>query len=281
MKRLVFLIPIALVIGALGMTVPAAGHDADHLAEIELRDHLIANQENLLNVYRCALGADLELVPGGCSESPAGISQPPAAGHCEDCHAEIELRDHLIANQENLLNVYRCMLGADIELAPDACGEPLDSISQWDYGVYAARGLDPAIPIRWGYDLRAHTSSMSQFPDLRLICDTIRYPTRGIIVELHWIFAQFVSNTRVTAPVAYTVAGMTHAEEWSGYYDTNVPITLLLPKEPQYTAFLARLAEGGDGPLRIEVQRLNGKTESAEFDIRGFAGVVSTLHTHC
>ncbi|MCY3635176.1 MAG: hypothetical protein OXH23_06190 [bacterium] len=281
MKRVAFLIPIALLIGALGLAVPAAGHDGDHLAEIGLRDQLIVNQENLLNVYRCALEVDLELVPGGCSEPSGGISQPPAAVHCEDCHAEIELRDRLIADQEKLLNVYRCMLGADIELVPDACGEPLDLIGQWDYGVYAARGTNPGIPVVWGYDLRAHTSTMSQFPDLRLICDTVRYPNRGIIVEVHWQFAQFVSNARLTAPVAYTVAGETHAEEWSGAFRTIPPITLLLPKQPQYMAFLTRVAEAGGESLRLEVEDLDGQTESAEFDLRGFAGVVSTLHTHC
>ena len=113
------------------------------------------------------------------------------------------------------------------------------------------------------------------------MCNTLTYATRGIIVEVHWSFAQLVSNTRLTAPVASTVGGETYSEEWSGAFRTTPSFTWLRPKQPQYTAFLARVAEGGDGPLRIEVQGLDGQPESAEFDIRGFAGVVSTLHTHC
>ena len=282
MKRLVFLITIALVVGALGLATPAASHDADHQAEIELRDRLIGSQEQLLNVYRCALEVDLELVPGGCSEPPRQLD--PAvftAGPNVDFHAEIELRDRLIGQQEKLLNVYRCMLGADLELVPGACSEPPARVGQWAEALYAAQGTDPPIPIVWGYQTRAQKATTQQRPILRLVCDTVRYPTRGIIVEIHWYFTQFVSNTRLTVPFTYTVAGETHTEEWPGDYNFESSVTLLLPFQAQYTAFVSRLAGLDGGELRIELDDINGRPASAEFDLHGVDDALLVLNSHC
>ncbi len=279
---MVFLITIALIVGALGLAAPAAAHDADHHAEIELRDRLIGSQEQLLNVYRCALEVDLELVPGGCSEPPRDLD-PAAfvASQNVDYHAEIELRDRLIGEQEKLLNVYRCMLGADLELVPGACSEPPDRVGQWAEALYAAQGTDPPIPIVWGYQTRAQKATTHQRPILRLVCDTVRYPTRGIIVEIHWYFTRFVSNTRLTVPFTYTVAGETHTEEWPGDYHLEASVSLLLPNQAQYTAFVSRLAGLDGGKLRIELDDINGRPASAEFDLQGVDDALLVLNSHC
>ena len=45
---------------------PAPFGGTPTLAEVELRDQLIASQEALLNVYRCKFDIDTQMVPGGC-----------------------------------------------------------------------------------------------------------------------------------------------------------------------------------------------------------------------
>ena len=73
-------------------------------------------------MYRCLFAVDTEVVPGGCSEGKP--TQPPAAAQpFEGVPAEEELsrRDVLVANQEALLNVYRCLFDIDTEIVPGGC----------------------------------------------------------------------------------------------------------------------------------------------------------------
>ncbi len=88
--------------------------------DIQVRDQLIANQENLLNTYRCLFGVDVHAVPGGCDDPVtvvAGAAPPnPTQG-------DLDVRDGLIQNQEALLNVYRCRFNIDTELVPGGCSE--------------------------------------------------------------------------------------------------------------------------------------------------------------
>lgn len=46
------------------------------LADIQLRDKLIADQESLLNVYRCIYSVDTHIVPGGCSNGNPPKAKP-------------------------------------------------------------------------------------------------------------------------------------------------------------------------------------------------------------
>ena len=39
-----------------------------------MRDHLIANRENLLNTRRCLFKADSEVIPGGCAPPEVIVS---------------------------------------------------------------------------------------------------------------------------------------------------------------------------------------------------------------
>ncbi len=87
-------------------------------SDVEVRDQLIANQENLLNTYRCLFGVDTNVVPGGCP-NPDVISPGPAPAN--PTQNDIDVRDGLIQNQEVLLNVYRCQFDVDTQLVPGGC----------------------------------------------------------------------------------------------------------------------------------------------------------------
>lgn len=118
---------LSMVIGVLalaaGAAVPArasaqpAPGDAA-VEDVVLRDRLIADQENLLNAYRCRFGADTQAVPGGCSDPhtvvPGAAPQNPTPG-------DLAIRDALIRSQEELLNAYRCQHNIDTQLVPTGC----------------------------------------------------------------------------------------------------------------------------------------------------------------
>ena len=88
-----------------------------------MRDHLIADQENLLNAYRCLFNVDVDLVPGQCPNPDIVTPGPPPANPTRD---DIAARDRLIAEQEALLNVYRCKYNVDTELVPGGCLPPAE-----------------------------------------------------------------------------------------------------------------------------------------------------------
>ena len=106
-----------LVLG-LGAALPHAS--AQSVSDLEMRDQLIANQENLLNTYRCLFGVDTGVVPGGCP-NPDQVSPGPAPAN--PTQNDIDVRDGLIQNQEALLNVYRCRFDVDTQLVPGGCSQ--------------------------------------------------------------------------------------------------------------------------------------------------------------
>ena len=91
-------------------------------ADIAARDELIADQESLLNTYRCLYGVDAHAVPGGCDGTvPSQGRTQPGTFEGAPTAADISVRDQLIANQEELLNAYRCQFNVDIQLVPGGC----------------------------------------------------------------------------------------------------------------------------------------------------------------
>ncbi|MXZ85819.1 MAG: hypothetical protein F4Z02_09220 [Acidimicrobiia bacterium] len=65
---------------------------------------------------------DTHAVPGGCqndqpAQPPQTSDRPPPEPTADD----IAMRDALIAEQENLLNVYRCMFQIDTHAVPGGC----------------------------------------------------------------------------------------------------------------------------------------------------------------
>ncbi|WP_420431844.1 hypothetical protein [Candidatus Poriferisocius sp.] len=104
---------IALIAVLLGPVVSAQTQ-----SDFEVRDQLIADQENLLNTYRCLFGVETDVVPSGCP-TPDVIEPGPAPAN--PTQNDIDVRDRLIQNQEALLNVYRCQFDVDTQLVPGGC----------------------------------------------------------------------------------------------------------------------------------------------------------------
>ena len=116
-RALVAVAALVSVLFAPSALVPTAS--AQSVADVEVRDQLIAKQENLLNTYRCLFGVDTDVVPGGCPD-PDQVSPGPAPAN--PTQQDIEVRDGLIQSQEALLNVYRCQFDVDTQLVPGGCG---------------------------------------------------------------------------------------------------------------------------------------------------------------
>ena len=125
------------VLAAGGAGAQPAPHGGPSLEDVELRDSLIARQESLLNVYRCLYGVDVAAVPGGCAGAePARGPTQPGAFSGTPTQGDITARDALIADQEALLNAYRCRFNTDTQLVPGGCNaqsEPTDTD-----GIYTA-----------------------------------------------------------------------------------------------------------------------------------------------
>ena len=91
-------------------------------AAVELRDGLIAEQEALLNVYRCLFDIDTELVPSGCADT----AQTPEPG--QDSVVSLSMNGpigghfYCVANSEDII-------GCSIDgVQVDTPGEPLTDL---------------------------------------------------------------------------------------------------------------------------------------------------------
>ena len=117
---------VGLLVSLLGVDGASAQPQSEAqptLQDIQQRDQLIANQENLLNTYRCMFGVDVDAVPGQCP-NPTAVS--PGAAPESPTRQDLAVRDQLIANQEALLNVYRCQFDIDTQLVPGGCASRPD-----------------------------------------------------------------------------------------------------------------------------------------------------------
>ena len=97
------------------LTLTASAQTQD---DVRARDSLIANQENLLNTYRCLFNVDTAVVPGGCANRQTIV---PGVAPQNPTTNDIAVRDGLIQQQEALLNVYRCAYSIDVQLVPGGC----------------------------------------------------------------------------------------------------------------------------------------------------------------
>ncbi len=134
---------IATIVFAAGLfTAPVSGHEGHTpnptVADIEKRDELIAAQEALLNVYRCMFNVDTQIVPGGCRNG-APVRAAVEAGEFEGTATteEVSIRDHLIGDQEALLNVYRCKFNVDTQIVPGGCVDGAPAVPAYNPPVGA------------------------------------------------------------------------------------------------------------------------------------------------
>lgn len=118
-KMAVFLVAVVLATTVLA-SGPATAQQAIGQHDIGVRDQLIADQENLLNTYRCMFGVDMHAVPGGCENPDTVVA---GAAPQNPAQSDLDVRDGLIQNQEALLNVYRCQYNVDTQLVPGGCTE--------------------------------------------------------------------------------------------------------------------------------------------------------------
>ncbi|MCQ3809329.1 MAG: hypothetical protein KTV68_02100 [Acidimicrobiia bacterium] len=126
--------------------VGASGAAAQSVADVEVRDRLVADQEALLNVYRCMFDVDVGVVPGGCADGvPVLPAEGPAPFSGSPTAQDITVRDQLIANQEALLNVYRCQFNIDTELVPGGCQDNSVTPTE-EYTTVIANTLEPLLP---------------------------------------------------------------------------------------------------------------------------------------
>ena len=137
---------------------------AQTVGDITARDRLIADQENLLNVYRCRFGVDTQVVPGGCS---GGVPIEPPASHSvfsgTPTGQSLRVRDDLIAAQEKLLNTYRCRFNIDTHVVPGEC-KPEPQI-QSDQRQEAPPDWTIWHPADWTNDLGEHYRSAAVLAD--------------------------------------------------------------------------------------------------------------------
>lgn len=116
-KWAVCVVAVIAVVGAVAV-VPAGLSAQPAPDDISVRDQLIADQENLLNAYRCLFGVDTDAVAGGCDNPDTVSPGPPPQSPTQ---ADLDIRDELIQSQETLLNVYRCQYNTDTQLVPGGC----------------------------------------------------------------------------------------------------------------------------------------------------------------
>lgn len=113
-----FLLVVAAVAALSSAVAAGPGAAAQTVADIETRDRLIADQENLLNTYRCLFDVDTGVVPGGCPDPDEVL---PGAAPQNPSRQDIDVRDQLVQSQEALLNVYRCRFDVDTQIVPGGC----------------------------------------------------------------------------------------------------------------------------------------------------------------
>ena len=143
---------VALVVAALAFTAiaaisdPVAAQQAVSREDVSVRDNLIAQQESLLNTYRCRFNIDTQIVPVGCTDGkPSRGPTEPDAFEGVPTQADIAVRDNLIALQESLLNTYRCRFNIDTQIVPGGCteGKPASTepSEQTQSGSYTAMAV--------------------------------------------------------------------------------------------------------------------------------------------
>ena len=138
-------VAVFLVVVVLAATVSTSGiataQQGVSQNDVQVRDQLIANQENLLNTYRCMFGVDTHAVPGGCQDP---ITVVPGVAPQNPTQGDLDVRDGLIQNQEALLNVYRCQFNVDTQLVPGGCSEGAP-VATPDAGPVATPEAEPVV----------------------------------------------------------------------------------------------------------------------------------------
>ncbi|MXZ78639.1 MAG: zinc-dependent peptidase [Acidimicrobiia bacterium] len=209
----------AFVAAASILFVPAAS--AQTAEDVKQRDQLIANQENLLNTYRCLFGVDTDVVPGSCPNPDVVV---PGVTPEKPSQQDLDVRDGLIQNQEALLNVYRCRFDVDTEIVPGGCVDGAPAPVLVEESETGPEPLGPP-PAAFGFDpfygkyLDAGglpVIASAQVPDEALV--QVKRLVEEMLGNREDILAKFGDNN-VRVAVMAKASGITELPELSDLYE--------------------------------------------------------------
>lgn len=250
-------------------------------SDIEVKDQLIAKQENLLNTYRCLYRIDVDVVPGGCP-NPDAIASGSAPEN--PAQQDIDVRDGLIQSQEALLNVYRCYFDVESLLLPSGCpghvNWPYIGLD-WDFRfwrLFSIENIDgPYV------DYRLYGEDDSQFflrgrPNLlAMLCGS------GTEIGVYFTANKFIPYDQLVQ-MSFKITGMNTpvTEQWwnDSAITSNWGPKLFSPDGGGLENVLSRYSTG---TLSVSASTDNGRITwwKAEFIIDGVDAVIESLGQEC
>ena len=161
--------------------------------DVQIRDNLIADQESLLNAYRCLFNVDTQVVPGGCIEGrPSRGRANPGSFSGTPNQQGIAIRDLLVDTQESLLNAYRCMFDIDTQVVPGGCHSGMPAQSEPEPETDTTTGTaapqdDPTTPpVEVSFSSAAYTVAEGATAWVGVELD--RAPNRTVVIPLTTTF---------------------------------------------------------------------------------------------
>lgn len=219
---------------------------------------------------------------GSVQAATAQTSAPPD---------EIEIRDALIADQEALLNAYRCLFGIDTEVVPGGCSDWL-TVGEWQC---SSADLDP---MEGG---RKHTCTITSQNEimefipagtLSLNCVSSVYRGNDRDDWLEWLWIEIDSTSdilegrdSIDRPAArhasfsgsWKAAGESESGSWEVSRWSRITALLLDSDEVE----MASALESGAVALSVQINTTHGWTATYEFPTAGSEQVIEWLKGHC
>ena len=291
---LVTALSVLVLLGAL-LAVPASSLTQD---DIRLRDSLIVDQESLLDVYRCQFDIDTEEVAGGCVDGvPASPTENPPLFNGVPAAEGIAKRDALIAEQEALLNAYRCRFDIDTEVVPGGCemetdvGDPPveadvgDSPVEVDWQPFEGYGRhQPNLGMFWQEG--AYTQAVSWegapdgvVPELRVACfdsGSSQGPLLKVYVAWNWFITSRIDTYQLDVQLpgdetrAFDSINSTGSEaSFLRYADDIAEFTQLLVNHDGEEITVSSFVPTG------------GSTIAATFDLTGSSAAIEPILQAC
>ena len=149
--------------------------------DVQLRDDLIADQESLLNTYRCLYNIDTHVVPGGCAGGkPVQGAIKPGTFTGTPSQQDISVRDMLIVTQESLLNTYRCLFNVDTQVVPGGCPDARPTETKPEPTTVIADEKVPDVKVT--FSSSTYSAKEGTTAQVKLILD--KAPDRTVVVPL-------------------------------------------------------------------------------------------------
>ena len=213
------------------------------------------------------------VITGSVQAATAETSVPPD---------EIAIRDTLIAEQEALLNAYRCLFGIDTEVVPGGCS---DWLTAGEWKCSSANRTAPA-------DGREHTCSITSQNEilefitagtLSLTCGSGEGWPGSLSIEIRSASDIFGGRDSIDTPAAghaplsgsWNVAGESGSGSWEVSRWQIVTARILDSAE------MVRALESGAAVLSVHITATHGWTAIYEFSAAGSEQVIDWLEGHC